>query len=281
MKNISYNLIVNTVKEMCMEANFVLPKEVLTALKKSQKKEKSNIGKSILEQCVKNAKIANKEFVPICQDTGFAVFFIKIGSDVKIKGGLLTDAINKGVKLGYKEGYLRKSILKDPLYNRENTDDNTPAIIHTEIVAGDKLDIIFMPKGGGAENMSKVCMLPPSAGEKGVIDFVVNTVTEAGGNACPPTIVGVGIGGTLEKVALISKKALAYPLGKPNKNKDYNKLEKTILKKINASNVGPQGLGGNVSCLNVHIETFPCHLASLPVAVNINCHVHRHSHITL
>lgn len=281
MRTIQYSKIVEAVRDMCMEANYDLPRDVMEAFKSYEKSETSPLGKSILSQCIKNAEIAAEERVPMCQDTGLAVFFVKLGADVHIEGGLLTDAIDDGVRAGYKDGFLRKSSLNDPVYDRKNTKDNTPAITHLELVPGDKLDITIAPKGGGAENMSKLSMLPPSAGEKGVIDFVVNTVVTAGGNPCPPTVIGVGVGGTFEKVAYLAKKALIRPLGQPNPDKRYAELEKTILKKINDSGVGPQGLGGNTTSFAVHIETHPCHLASLPVAVNVNCHAHRHAHRSL
>ncbi len=281
MKTIQYNTIVETVRKMCMDSNYDLPEDVMQAFRTSVKNEASPLGKSILEQCIKNSEIAKDERVPICQDTGLAVFFIKLGADVGIEGGILPEAINEGVKAGYKDGYLRKSSLSDPLFDRKNTTDNTPPIIHVEIVEGDKLDITLAPKGGGAENMSRLAMLPPSAGEKGIVDFVVKTVVEAGGNPCPPTVIGVGIGGTFEKVAFLAKKALLYPLNEPNKDPRYEELEKKILKRINDSGIGPQGLGGTTTSFAVHIEWAPCHLASLPVAVNVNCHAHRHTHVVL
>lgn len=281
MRTIEYKKIVDTVKEMCLEANYDLPQDVVDGFKNAMAKEESPLGKSILEQCLKNAQIAKDERVPICQDTGLSVFFINIGQDVKVEGGLLKDAINEGVRQGYKDGYLRKSSLDDPLFARKNTGDNTPAIIHLDIVAGDKLDITMAPKGGGAENMSRLAMLPPSAGEKGVVDFVVDTIVKAGGNPCPPTVVGVGIGGTFEKVAFLAKKALLWPLNAPNQDERYDQLEKKILQRINNSGVGPQGLGGNITSFAIHIEHHPCHLASLPVAVNVNCHAHRHAHRVL
>lgn len=278
MRSIEYGTIVNTVRDMCKEANYDLPQDVMDAFKKSLKVETSPLGQSILKKCVENADIAREQREPICQDTGLSVFFIKLGVDLRVEGGLLTDAINDGVRAGYKEGFLRKSSLRDPLVDRVNTGDNTPAIIHLELVKGDKLDITFAPKGGGAENMSRLAMLTPSAGEKGVIDFVVKAVVEASGNPCPPTVIGVGIGGTFEKVAYLAKKALMRPVGSEHENPKYAAIEKEILKRINESGVGPQGLGGNVTSFAVHIETHPCHIASLPVAVNINCHAHRHTH---
>ncbi len=281
MRTIEYKKIVDAVKEMCLEANYDLPQDVVDGFKKAMAKEGSPLGKSILEQCLKNAQIAKDERVPICQDTGLSVFFINIGQDVKVDGGLLKDAVNEGVRQGYKDGYLRKSSLDDPLFARKNTGDNTPAIIHLDMVSGDKLDITMAPKGGGAENMSRLAMLPPSAGEKGVIDFVVDTIVKAGGNPCPPTVVGVGIGGTFEKVAYLAKKALLWPLNTPNQDERYDQLEQRILHRINNSGVGPQGLGGNITSFAIHIEHHPCHLASLPVAVNVNCHAHRHAHRVL
>jgi fumarate hydratase subunit alpha len=281
MRTIEYKKIVDAVKEMCLEANYDLPQDVVDGFKKGIAQEESPLGKSILEQCLENAQIAKDERVPICQDTGLSVFFINIGQDVKVDGGLLKDAVNEGVRQGYKDGYLRKSSLDDPLFARKNTGDNTPAIIHLDIVAGDKLDITLAPKGGGAENMSRLAMLPPSAGEKGVIDFVVDTIVKAGGNPCPPTVVGVGIGGTFEKVAYLAKKALLWPLNAPNPDERYDQLEQRILHRINNSGVGPQGLGGNITSFAIHIEHHPCHLASLPVAVNVNCHAHRHAHRVL
>lgn len=281
MRTIEYQKIVTAIKDMCLESNFDLPQDVLDCFQEAMKKEESPLGKSILQQCLDNAKIARDERVPICQDTGLAVFFVKLGADVRIEGGILPDAINEGVRQGYTEGYLRKSSLDDPLFDRKNTKDNTPAIIHYEIVPGEVLEITMAPKGGGAENMSQVRMLPPSAGPKGVEDFVVEAVVKGGGNPCPPTVIGVGIGGTFEKVAFLAKKALMWPLGKPNPDPRYAELEQKILKRINDSGVGPQGLGGNTTSFWVHIEHAPCHLASLPAAVNVNCHAHRHAHRSL
>lgn len=276
MRIIEYDRIVETVKEICMESNFNLPDDVEEALRKSIREEASPLGKSILESCVKNAEIARKERVPICQDCGLAVFFIRLGSDLHISGGILPDAVYDGVRAGYEEGYLRKSCLSDPLFERKNSADNSPAVIHLEIVPGDTLDISFIPKGGGGENMSRLKMLPPAAGETGIEDFVVESVLEAGGNPCPPTVVGVGIGGTFETVPCLAKRALLRPLGSSNADQRYDALEKRILRRINNSGIGPQGLGGSTTSLAVQIEWAPCHLASLPVAVNLNCHAHRH-----
>ncbi|MCX5783983.1 MAG: fumarate hydratase [Elusimicrobia bacterium] len=280
MQTIAFQKIVSEVEKLCIKANCNLPKDVLSALCAAQKSEKSPLGKSILNACIENAKYAKAKSMPICQDTGLAVFFAELGDNVRVKGGLLKDAINKGVGKGYAKGYLRKSVVSDPL-ERVNTKNNLPAIIHIEIVKGSKLKIYFMPKGAGCENMSALAMLSPSADDKTIADFVAGAVIAAGANPCPPTVVGVGIGGNFETAPLLAKKALLRPLGKPNRNPRYARLEKTILAKINASGIGPQGLGGTITSLAVHIEYAPCHIASLPVAVNINCHAHRLAKIEL
>jgi fumarate hydratase subunit alpha len=281
LRTIQSESITEAVKQLCIDSNILLPEDTSSVLNESISNERSPLGKSILKQCVENAGIADSNHIPICQDTGLAVFFIEIGENVSIDNGIIYSAVNEGVRRGYKDGYLRKSVLSDPLYDRKNTGDNTPAIIHLEIVTGDKIRITIAPKGGGAENMSALSMLPPSAGEKGVIDFVTNTVIKAGGNPCPPTVIGVGIGGNFERCAYLAKRALIRPLGKHNPDPRYAALESEILTKINASGVGPQGLGGDTTSFAVHIEFEPCHLASLPVAVNINCHVHRHASVTI
>ena len=283
MKNIQFRDIVVEVKRLCVDANVDLPADSLKALESAVRREKSVLARSILEQCVKNASIARSEQIPICQDTGLAVFFVRLGRDAAVIGGtgLVGDAIQQGVREGYAEGYLRTSVLADPLYDRKNTKDNTPAIIHLEIVAGDSLEITIAPKGGGAENMSRIAMLAPSSGEAGVISFVTDTVVSAGGNPCPPTVVGVGIGGNFERCAYLAKKALLREIGSRNADERYEKLEDVILERINASGVGAQGFGGSTTSFCVHIEQEPCHLASLPVAVNINCHVHRHKTVVL
>ena len=281
MRYIKFEDIENAVRDLCLSAAYDLPDDVLNALQNSRSTETSDRGKMFLDQCIENAAIAATERLPICQDTGFAVYFVELGRDAQICGGTLYDAINSGTALGYQDGYLRKSIVNDPLFNRVNTGNNTPAVIHLELVLGDCLKITLAPKGGGSENMSRIKMLTPQAGVPGVIDFVVNAVTEAGGNPCPPVIVGIGIGGTFEKVAYLAKKALLRKVGAPNPNPDYATLEEEILKKINSSQVGPQGLGGNSTALAVHIEYFPCHIASLPVAVNLNCHAARHASVTI
>jgi fumarate hydratase subunit alpha len=277
MRTVAFRDIVAAVKDMCLEAAFELPADVGLALKRSVTREKSPLGQSILNSLLENAAIAKRDRAPLCQDTGFAVFFVELGSSVCVEGGILTDAINEGVRLGYGEGFLRASIVDDPLFRRSNTRDNTPAIMHISIVAGDNLRIIVAPKGGGCENMSALAMLKPSDGMQGVIDFVVQTVVEAGPNPCPPSIVGVGIGGTAEMAALLAKKALLRPVRDFHPDPEYAKLEKTILDTINASGIGPQGLGGTITALTVHIETFPCHIASMPVAVNLNCNSARHA----
>lgn len=277
MKTVRYGDIVAAVKEMCLNAAFDLPDDVARALKRSVNKERSGLGKSILKSLVENAAIAMETKAPLCQDTGFAVFFVELGSSVVIEGGLLTDAINEGVRLGYREGYLRASIVDDPVFKRKNTTDNTPAIIHLSLASGDRLRLMLLPKGGGCENMSAIAMLKPADGMEGIIEYVVQTVVKAGPNPCPPTIIGVGIGGTADMAGMLAKKALLRPLHASHPDPQYAKMEKTMLDTINASGVGPQGMGGGVTSLAVHIETFPCHIASLPVAVNFNCHAARFS----
>jgi fumarate hydratase subunit alpha len=276
MRTIAYNEIVAAVQDMCVAAACDLPGDVLDALKQARCREQSPLAQSILDRCIDNADLAASQRVPICQDTGFAVYFVDIGAQVTIEGGTIIEAVNKGTQLGYASGYLRASIVDDPLYVRKNTKTNTPAVIHVSIFPGDGLSITLAPKGGGSENMGACCMLKPSDGEQGVIDFVVRTVVAAGGNPCPPTIVGVGIGGTMEVAALQAKKALLRPLGKKHADLQYDRLEHIILDAVNASGIGPQGLGGTETALAVHIETFPCHIASLPVAVALNCHAARH-----
>ena len=280
MRSIKVQKIIEAVKKICIEANYLLGPEELNALDESISKEESKTGIEILKQIRMNAEIAKKEDIPICQDTGSAVFFVEIGHDVKIEDGSLNHAINEGVRQGYREGYLRKSILKDPI-ERINTGDNTPAIIHYSLVEGDKLKIILDAKGGGSENMSRLKMLKPSDGKDGIKDFVIEAVKLAGANACPPLVVGVGIGGNFEKCALLAKSSLLRPLGKPNKDPKIASLEKELLEEINGLGIGPQGLGGRITALAVHVETYPCHIASLPVAVNLDCHVHRHKEIIL
>lgn len=277
MREIKYKTIVEKIAELCETAATRLPDDVYDALKTGMDNEKSPLGAAILADCLENADVAKETNCPICQDTGFAVYFIEMGVDATVKGGLLENAVTEGTALGYERGYLRKSIVTDPIFNRSNTGDNTPPVIHLALVAGDELSITLAPKGGGSENMSAIAMLKPSQGRAGVADFAVDTVTGAGGNPCPPVIVGVGVGGTFEKCAILAKKALLRKVGSVNPNTEYAKLEKEIFDRINNSGVGPQGLGGNTTALAVHIESHPCHIASLPVAVNLNCHAARHA----
>ena len=274
MREIDASLITSTVKNLCTQANCHLGEDIKNCLSCAAQNEPWQPAKEILEQIIKNYNIADNENVPICQDTGVACVFIKIGQDVHINGNL-NDAINEGVRQGYTDGFLRKSVVRDPL-DRVNTGDNTPAMIYYEIVSGDKVEITVAPKGFGSENMSAIAMLRPSDGVDGVINFVLKTVREAGPNPCPPIVVGVGIGGTFDKAAYLAKKALLRPIDKPNETPFYADLEKELLEKINALGIGPQGFGGKTTALAVNIEHFPTHIAGLPVAVNINCHVTRH-----
>jgi len=276
LRELEASVITETVADMCQKANIYLGDDVVNALKSSLETEESPVGKEVLKQLIENIDIAKNEQIPICQDTGFAIFFVEWGQEVHLNGGSLEEAINAGVKKGYTEGYLRKSIATDPLYERKNTGDNTPAVIYTDLVPGDQVKITFAPKGGGSENMSTVKMLKPSDGEAGVVDFVVSHCKAAGPNPCPPIVVGVGIGGTFEKVAMLAKKALLRPVGEPNPDPKFAALEKKLLEKINDLGVGPQGFGGRTFALAVHIETFPSHIASMAASVNINCHACRH-----
>lgn len=280
MRELQAKEITSAVKRLCMEANYYLGEDVLNAVKEGLKKEESPLGKDILQQIIENAEIAAKEEVPICQDTGFAVFFVELGQEVKIVGGDFNQAINEGVRQGYTDGYLRKSIVEDPI-RRKNTGDNTPAVIHLEIVPGDKIRIIVAPKGGGSENMSEVRMMKPADGVEGLKRYVLEHVEKSGGNPCPPVIVGVGVGGTFEKCAFLAKKALLREVGSKHSDPFYAELEAELLEKVNKTGVGPQGLGGRVTALAVHIEAHPCHIASYPVAVNLNCHAARHKEITI
>lgn len=274
MREIPSSIISDTVKDLCITANYELSEEMVRSLSASLKKERSKTGREILGQLIKNAEIARKERYPICQDTGLAVVFIGLGQDVHITGGDLAKAVNDGVARGYSEGYLRRSVVGSP-FKRKNTGNNTPAIIHTEIVPGDKIKITFMAKGGGCENVSKYKMFRPTADKKEIEKFVVDTVAEAGANPCPPVIVGVGIGGNLEGSALLAKRALIRGLTSINEDKDIAKMEDELFDMVNATGIGPGGMGGTVTALAVHIETAPSHIASLPVTVNIDCHAHR------
>lgn len=275
MRTISVLEITKRIKQMCMDANYVLSADVKTKLEAQSEVEASPIGKSILKDIVRNADIARENSVPMCQDTGMAVIFVEVGQDVHLVDGDLKSAVNEGVRQGYGEGFLRKSVVKDPIL-RENTGDNTPAVIHIDIVPGDALRIILAPKGFGSENMSRSIMLKPSDGIKGVEDFIVETVSLAGPNPCPPIVVGVGIGGTIEKAALMAKHALTKELGAEHHEKHIADLEKRALERINNLGIGPQGLGGITTALGINIETYPTHIAGLPVVVNINCHAARH-----
>lgn len=277
MRTVNVRTITENIKEMCIEANHFLSDDMREALDKSVTAEESPLGVQILEQLRENLEIAGKDMIPICQDTGMAVVFVKIGQDVHIEGGLLSDAINEGVRQGYTEGFLRKSVVKDPIF-RENTGDNTPAVIHYEIVEGDAVDITVAPKGFGSENMSRVFMLKPADGIEGVKEAILTAVRDAGPNACPPMVVGVGIGGTFEKCALLAKKALTRSIDEQASLQYVRELEAEMLSKINKLGIGPGGLGGRITAYAVNIETYPTHIAGLPVAVNICCHVNRHSH---
>jgi fumarate hydratase subunit alpha len=276
MKEIHVNEIISAVRDLCIEANYYLNEDIKNAFLKSRDEESFKLAKDIMDILIKNAEIAKNENMPMCQDTGMTVVFLEIGQDVHIVGGNLNDAVNEGVRRGYIEGYLRKSVVKDPI-DRENTKDNTPAVIWTNIVPGDKLKITVVPKGFGSENMSQIKMLKPADGVEGVKDFVLKVVKEAGPNPCPPIIVGVGIGGTFELSAYLAKKALLRPIDKRNENPFYAKLEEELLNLINGLGIGPQGFGGRTTALAVNIETFATHIAGLPVAVNISCHATRHA----
>lgn len=277
MRELDVKVITENIKEMCIEATHFLTEDMKNVLDDSVTKEESPLGKQILQQLQENLQIAGDEMIPICQDTGMAVVFIKVGQDVHFTGGNIEDAINEGVRRGYTEGYLRKSVVKDPII-RENTKDNTPAIIHYSIVEGNDVEITVAPKGFGSENMSRIFMLKPADGIDGVKNAILTAVKEAGPNACPPMVVGVGIGGTFEKCALLAKEALTRNINEQSKIPYVKELEEEMLEKINCLGIGPGGLGGRVTAFAVNIETYPTHIAGLPVAVNICCHVNRHSH---
>ncbi|HEY87206.1 MAG TPA: fumarate hydratase [Dehalococcoidia bacterium] len=281
MRDIEVQEITKTISRLFQEANFFLPDDVLTSLRQAREIEESPVGREVLDRILENAGISAKERIPLCQDTGTAVVFLELGQDAHIVGGDLYTAVNEGVGQGYNEGYLRKSIVGQPYSGRVNTKDNTPAVIHTDIVAGDRLKIMVMPKGGGAENIARLAMLTPARGQQGVIDFIVNAVDEAGGNPCPPVIVGVGIGGTAEKAVLLAKRALLRKVGEPNPDAEVVELEREILHRINNLGIGPMGYGGRITSLAVHAEVFPSHIASLPVAVNLQCHGARHKEAIL
>jgi|UniRef100_A0A7C5AN30 fumarate hydratase subunit alpha len=279
MRQIEAQAITEAVKQAAIAANYELGEDLKAALARGEKEEESPIGREIFRQLLENARIASQEKVPLCQDCGVAVIFAEVGQDVQVVGGDFQEAIQEGVRQGYREGYLRKSLCH-PL-TRENTGDNTPAVIHTEIVPGDKIKLTVVPKGGGSENMSRVFMLKPAQGWEGTKEAVVTTVKEAGPNPCPPIIVGVGIGGTFERAALLAKKALLREVGRPNPDPQLAALEEELLKAVNCLGIGPQGLGGRITALAVHLLMQPCHIASLPVAVNIQCHASRHKEVVL
>jgi fumarate hydratase subunit alpha len=281
MREIKAADITKAVADLFQQANYGLSGDVIAALKKARKEEESPTGRRILDAILENARIAAKDRIPLCQDCGSAVVFLEIGQDVRVVNGGLDDAVNEGVRRAYIQGYLRKSMVERPFSERRNTGDNTPAVIHTDIVPGDKLKIAIIPKGGGAENMTRLGMLLPAAGKKGVVDFTVKAVEEAWSNPCPPIIIGVGIGGTAEKAMLMAKHALLRKVGAPSPDKETAALEREILKKVNNLGIGPMGYGGRVTALAVHAESFPTHLGALPVAVNIQCHSARHREIIL
>jgi fumarate hydratase subunit alpha len=272
MREIKVSQITETVTRLLKEANYYLPEDVLAAIKKAAQDEESPVAREVLLQIIKNADIAAKEQIPLCQDCGTAVIFMELGQDVHISGGDLTEAVNEGARRAYDEGYLRKSMANKPFSARTNTKDNTPAVVHTDIVPGDQLRIIAMPKGAGAENMTRLAMLTPAAGRQGIVEMVVRTVDEAGSNPCPPVVVGVGIGGTADKVLFLAKKALLRKVGEHNSDPETAELEKELLQKINQLGIGPMGYGGRTTALAVNVEVFPAHIASMPVAVNLNCH---------
>ncbi|MFC2016317.1 fumarate hydratase [Chloroflexota bacterium] len=281
MRNIDAREVTEAVSRLCQEANFFLPDDALNALKQGRQTEESPLGQQILDQILDNAKLAKDEEMAICQDCGTAVVYLELGQDVHITGGDLYEAVNEGVRQGYDKGYLRKSMASQPFSARVNTGDNTPAVIHTDIVHGDKLKIIVMPKGGGAENMSRLFMLTPARGRQGIVDSVVQTVDEAGSNPCPPVVVGVGIGSPAENAMALAKKSLLRHVGENNPDAEVADLEKEILKRINNLGIGPMGCGGRTTALGVHIEVFPAHIASMPLAINLQCHAARHKEVIL
>lgn len=281
MREIKTEDITRTTANLFEHSCHYLPQDVLAALKQAREKEKSEVARAVLDKILENVEIAAKQQIPLCQDTGAAVVMLELGQEIHISGGNLYTAINEGVRQGYANGYLRKSIVRQPFSERINTKDNTPAMIYTDIVAGDKLKITAMPKGGGSENMSRLTVLAPAQGRQGIIDFVVNRVDEAGSNPCPPVIIGVGIGGTTEKTMMLAKRALLRKIGEPNRDVEIAELEKDILKQVNNLGIGAMGYGGTITALAVHIEAFPCHIASLPVAVNLQCWCARHEQAAL
>ena len=276
MRTVDVSVLTQNISEMCIEANHYLSEDMKTAFTEAQNREQAPLGRQILSQLQENMEIAEKDMIPICQDTGMAVVFLKVGQDVHFVGGNVEDAVNEGVRRGYVDGYLRKSVVRDPIY-RENTRDNTPAIIHYSIIPGDRITVTVAPKGFGSENMSRVFMLKPADGLEGVKNAILTAVKDAGPNACPPMVVGVGVGGTFEKCALMAKKALLRTTGEHSEIEWVSNLEKEVLQELNQTGIGPGGLGGTTTVLAVHVNTYPTHIAGLPVAVNICCHVNRHA----
>jgi fumarate hydratase subunit alpha len=281
MRDINCQQITETVSNLFQDACLYLPEDLLTALKQARGKEESPVAKDVLDKLVENTEVSNKEKIPLCQDTGAAVVMVELGQEVHIIGGDLYDCVNEGVRRGYEKGYLRKSMVSRPFSARVNTKDNTPAIIHTDIVPGDKLKISVIPKGGGSENCSRLTVMPPAKGRQGIIDFVVNLVNESGSNPCPPIIIGLGIGGTTDKTMAMAKKALLRKVGEPNPDPEVAELEREILQRVNNLGIGPMGYGGRTTALAVHAEVFPAHIASMPVAVNIQCWCARHKEVIL
>ncbi len=281
MREVHINDIVEAVRKIAIEANYFLPEDALVAYREALKKEESPLGKEVLKEIIANAELALKEEMPYCQDTGVAVVFVEVGQDVHIVGGSLEEAINEGVRRAYTEGYLRASMVWDPVFERKNTGDNTPAVIHYEIVKGDKIKIYFAPKGAGSENTSRLAMLKPADGWEGIKRFILETVKLAGPNACPPLTVGVGIGGNFEYCAYLSKKALLRPIGERSSNEVARRIEEELMEDINKLGLGPMGFGGRVTAVDVKVELYPCHIASLPVAVNIQCHASRHKEVVI
>lgn len=281
MREIKISEITETISRLFQEACYYLPEDVLTALKNARKKEEAPVARDVLDRILENTEIAAKGEIPLCQDTGNAIIFLELGQEVHITGGDLHAAVDEGVRQGYDKGYLRKSVVRQPFSARVNTKDNTPAIIYTDIVPGDKFKIIAKPKGGGSENMTRLTVLTPAQGRQGIIDYVVNRVDESGSNPCPPVIVGVGIGGTTDKTMLMAKKALLRKVGEPNPDAEVAELEREILERVNNLGIGAMGYGGRITALAVHVDTFPCHIASLPVAVNLQCWCARHKEAIL
>jgi len=281
MREIKVGDVTETIARLFEHSCHYLPEDVLTALKKAREEEESLVCRDVYDRMLEDAEIAGKEQIPLCQDTGVAIVFLELGQEVHITGGDLYTAVNEGVRQGYDRGYLRKSVVRQPFSARVNTKDNTPAIIYTDIVPGDKLKIIAMPKGGGSENMTRLTVLTPAKGRQGIIDYVVNRVDESGSNPCPPVIVGVGIGGTTEKTMMLAKKALLRKVGQPNLDAEVAELERDILERVNKLGIGAMGYGGRITALAVHVEVFPCHIASLPVAVNLQCWCDRHEEAIL